>query len=79
LTHRNGKAESRIGSESPRIPNTTPQATASGYQVAIRRTGQAVEITLTSNNEYASIELYDSLVQSVRKGFLRLELKISHS
>ena len=40
----------------------------------MRRRGAAVEITLTSGNEYASIELHDSLVRAVRKGFLHLDL-----
>ena len=47
---------------------------ASGYRIAVHRTGQTVQITLTSSDEYASIELYDSLIQSVKKGCLRLEL-----
>ena len=47
--------------------------------MTIRRVGQAVEITLTSGSDYASIELYDNLVQSVRNGHLRLELKLPRS
>lgn len=49
-------------------------AVAGGCKVSVRRTGQMVEITLTSSNDYAAIELYDSLVRSVQKGCLRLEL-----
>lgn len=69
--------EDRIGMrpELPQTSNTPPQAAVSGYKIAIRRTGRSVEITLTSNDEYASIELYDSLVQSVGRGSLHLELK----
>ena len=74
MTHQDGKAGDGIGPELSQVSKTVPQAVAGGYQVAVRRTGQAVEITLTSSNEYASIELYDSLVQSLRNGSLRLEL-----
>ena len=56
-----------------------PQPLTAGYKVAIRRTGPSVEITLTAGNEYASIELYDSLIQSINKGTLRLELKLGPS
>lgn len=56
-----------------------PQAVAGGYTIGIRRTGTSVQITLTSANEYASMELYDSLVQSVERGCLRLELKLLRS
>lgn len=59
----------------PQVPDTASQAVAGGYKIAIRRSGPSVEITLTSSSEYASIELYDSLVQSVSRGSLRLELK----
>lgn len=74
MAHQDGKARDGIGPEPPQVSKIVPQAVAGGYKVGIRRTGQAVEITLTSSNEYASIELYDSLVQSLRKGSLRLEL-----
>ena len=74
-----GRARSGIGAEPPQASDTTPQGAAGGYGVTIRRVGQAVEITLTSGSEYASIELYDNLVQSVRNGHLRLELKLPRS
>jgi len=74
LAHQDGKAGGGFSPEPSQVSNIAPQAVASGYQIAIRRTGQAVEITLTSGSEYASIELYDSLVQSMKKGSLRLEL-----
>lgn len=74
MAYQDGKARNGISAGASQVSETVPQAVAGGYQVAIRRTGQAVEITLTSSNEYASIELYDSLVQSLRKGSLRLEL-----
>ena len=54
----------------------TPQAVASGYKVAVRRSGPAVTITLTSGSEYASIELYDSLIQALARGSLSLKLNV---
>ena len=60
----------------PRPPNAVAPPVAGGYTVGIRRTGAAVTITLTSSSEYAGMELYDSLVQSVERGSLRLELKL---
>jgi hypothetical protein len=60
------------------VTDTTSQAAASGYKVAIRRNGQAVEITLTAADDYASMELYDSLVQSTKKGRLCLEINLGH-
>lgn len=64
--------------EHPRPPRAA-QGAAGSYTVAIRRTGMAVTITLTTVSEYASIELYDSLVQSAESGCLRLELKLPRS
>lgn len=58
-----------------RAPDTLSQDGAGGYKVTLRRTGQSVQITLTSNNEYASIELYDRLKQSLENGSLRLDVK----
>lgn len=58
------------------LPSAAPSAAVGGYAIGIRRTGAAVTITLTSSSEYAGIELYDSLVQSVERGLLRLELKV---
>jgi len=64
---------------SVQVSKGAPQPLIAGYKVAIRRTGPSVEITLTAGNEYASIELYDSLIQSINKGSLRLELKLGPS
>lgn len=75
MAHQDGRA--RVSPELPQTPGGLPQAGAGGCKVAIRRTGQSVEITLTSSSEYASIELYDSLVRSVDRGSLRLELNLS--
>lgn len=58
-----------------RASDTVSQAGAGGYKVALRRTGQSVEIILTSSTEYASIELYDRLKQSLENGSLRLDVK----
>lgn len=79
MAHSNGKVRNGIGPEPSQISDTALQAVAGGYKIAIHRTSQAVQITLTSVDEYASIELYDSLVRSMRKGSLRLELKSSRS
>lgn len=65
----------RIGAKPVQAPGGPSHAVADGYKVAIRRTGCAVEITLTSSDEYAGIELYDRLMQSVKNGSLRLEVK----
>ncbi len=54
-------------------------AMAKGYKIGIRRNGPAVEITLTAGDDYAGIELYDSLVQSVKGGSLRLEISLARS
>jgi len=79
LAHEDGKAGSETGPGPSQVSNTASQAVTGGYGIAIRRTGQSVEITLTSRNEYASIELYDSLVQSLGKGSLRIELNFHQS
>jgi len=79
LADEDGKAGSETGPGPLQVSNTASQAAAEGYGVAIRRVGQSVQITLTSGTEYASIELYDSLVQSIEKGFLRIELNLPRS
>lgn len=66
----------RIGAEAARIPGSMAHTGADGNKVGIRRMGRVAEITLTSSNEYATIELYDSLVQSMRNGSLRFEVKL---
>ena len=67
--------EDRSGAEAVPAPRGALDVVADGYKVAIRRIGKAVEITLTSNDEHAGIEMYDSLAQSLRRGSLRLEVK----
>ena len=62
--------------EPAHVSRSATQAAAGGYTVGIRRTGAAVQITLTAGSEYASMELYDSLVRSAEKGCLRLDLKL---
>ena len=74
MVHKDGEAGRGISPEPSRGSDAGPQAVAGGYKIAIRRTGPTVEITLTSGSEYASIELYDRLVQSLERGSLRLEL-----
>ncbi len=63
--------------ERSQVPDRVSPALTEGYRVAIRRSGQAVEITLAAGNEYASVELYDSLVQSMKNGSLRLNVKFA--
>lgn len=53
------------------------QAPANGYSIAVRRNGPAVEITLTAGNDYASMELYDSLIRSIKAGHLRFEIDVA--
>lgn len=79
MAHEDGKAGSETGPEPSQVSNTPSQAVAEGYGISVCRTGQSVEITITSRNEYTSIELYDSLVQSLRKGSLRIELNSHQS
>ena len=38
-----------------------------------------VEITLTASNDYAGMELYDTLLQSVKSGHLRFEIVLARS
>jgi len=76
MARQNGDDGIETHPEHPGPHSTAPQAVAGGYTIGIRRTGAAVTITLTSSSEYASMELYDSLVQSVEQGSLRLELKL---
>jgi hypothetical protein len=73
------RAGSGIDPAHPQVQGAAPQSLAGGCKVSVRRTGQAVVITLTSSSEYASIELYDSLVQSVERGCLRLELQTARA
>ncbi len=73
MAKRDSKAGNGAAPEPTQAPHPAPAA-AGGCEVSVRRTGRVVEITLTSSNDYAAIELYDSLVRSVRKGSLRLEL-----
>lgn len=58
-------------------PSPAPQAAANGYRIALRRNGPAVEITLTASNDYAGMELYDTLLQSVKSGHLRFEIVLA--
>lgn len=60
-------------------PSAAPQAAVNGYRIALRRTGPSVEITLTAANDYAGMELYDSLLQSVQSGHLRFEITLAQS
>ena len=59
--------------------STASQAAASGYRIALRRRGPSVELTLTAGDDYAAIELYDSLLQSIKSGHLRFEIDLPRS
>ena len=56
-----------------------PAPQAAGYRITLRRNGPAVEITLTASSDYAGMELYDTLLQSVKSGRLRFELALARS
>ncbi len=60
-------------------PSPAPPVAANGYRIALRRNGPAVEITLTASNDYAGMELYDTLLQSVKSGHLRFEIVLAPS
>jgi len=59
--------------------NALPKLNPGGYKVGITRRGNKVQIEFTSNTEYASIELYDSLEKSLRAGALNIKLGTSNS
>ena len=79
MADQDNKAGSGLEPEASQAPGAVRQAVAGGCSVAVRRTGKSVEVTLTANDEYAAIQLYDSLVQSISRGRLRLELSFSSS
>lgn len=70
-------------STGPAQPTQTANAAtpvpANGYSIALRRHGPSVEITLTASNDYASMELYDSLIRSIKAGHLRFEIDVARS
>ena len=55
----------------------SPAPQAAGYRITLRRNGPSVEITLTASNDYAGMELYDTLLQSVKSGRLHFELALA--
>jgi hypothetical protein len=73
LIHRDSEAGNGAAPEPTQAPRLAPTAIG-GCEVSVRRTGRVVEIALASSSDYATIELYDTLVRSVQKGSLRLEL-----
>ena len=75
MTQHNGE---RNGPAQPtQASSPVPQVAANGYRIALRRNGPSVEITLTAGNDYAGMELYDSLLQSVKSGHLRFEVALA--
>jgi hypothetical protein len=73
LIHRDSEAGNGAAPEPTQAPRLAPTAIG-GCEVSVRRTGRVVEIALAFSSDYATIELYDTLVRSVQKGSLRLEL-----
>ena len=71
--------ESNGPAQPTQTSNAVTQVTANGYSIALRRNGRSVEITLTASNDYASMELYDSLIRSIKSGHLRFEVEIARS
>ncbi len=75
MTQHNGE---RNGPAQP-TQASSPAPAANGYRIALRRSGPSVEITLTAGNDYAGMELYDTLLQSVKSGHLRFEIALTRS
>lgn len=73
MAQRDSEAGNGAAPEPTQAPHPA-SAVAGGCKLSVRRAGRMVEITLTFSNDYAAIELYDSLVRSVQKGCLRLKL-----
>jgi hypothetical protein len=67
------------GSKKDRLPATQASADvkAEDYQISVHRAGHSVEIKLVFSSEYASMEFYDSLAQSVHSGSLQLVLRFA--
>lgn len=59
-------------------PNAVSRTTNGGYKIALQRSSTDVLITVTSRDEYSSIELYDRLLKSVKSGSLCLEMEFSN-
>ncbi len=76
MTQHDGKRNAPA--QPPQASSAAPQV-AAGYRIALRRNGPSVEITLTASNDYAGMELYDSLLQSVKSGHLRFEIALARS
>lgn len=76
VTQHNGE---RNGPAQPTQASSPVPQVAAGYRIALRRNGPSVEITLTAGNDYAGMELYDSLLQSVKSGHLRFEVALARS
>jgi hypothetical protein len=56
-----------------------PDRPSNKYTISLRRSGPKVEIELLFESDYASMEFYDSLLQSVGSGVLKFELKLDQS
>ena len=51
---------------------------SSAHRLSIRRSGCAVQITVSASNEYLAMELFDRFVKAADGGSLSLDLHASH-
>jgi hypothetical protein len=66
-------------SETGQAANVTPKGVDGRVRVTVSRLGPSVQVTLHCGDEYAAIEVYERIVQSVRDGKLRLDLATGNS
>lgn len=55
----------------PSVEGNRPRQTvetSTDFTISLKRTGHAVQITLTATDDYSAIELFDSLVTSIEDG-----------
>ena len=68
------RANNDVIRSSESVPTVGGGTPTGGVQISVKRDGCMVQVSLTSGSEYLSIELYDNLVQSMKKGALRLDI-----
>lgn len=68
------RANNNVTGSSESAPTVRDGPATAGVQISVKRDGCLVQISLTSGSEYLSIELYDNLVQSIKRGALRLDI-----
>lgn len=69
-----GHVKNNVTRSSERAPAMRDGPPTEGIQIGVKRDGCVVQVSLTSGTEYLSIELYDNLVQSIKRGALRLDI-----